>query len=388
MSGIVYTTLTALILVMVLAAPRRPNWLRQADMTLAAAYNEVPFVFLALTLVTVASMLASGAWTTALDWISLGLAGFIMVALVLIARRATRDRSVLVHALDEGLGAGWRSVVAPERLANLDRGPRWLRVLFTPFVWRPRDVERVANISYGPGGRFHTLDLYCRRDRPAGAPVLVYLHGGAYSSGNKSREARELLFRLAGQGWVTISANYRLRPQASFFDHLADTKRVLGWVHEHVADYGGDADMLVVSGGSAGAHLATIAALSQNDPALQPGFESTDTSVSAVIGFYGWYDGYYELGGGNSPVGPLGYRTQDAPPFLVIHGHDDPLAIVEDARRLVGHLRSGSSEPVAYAELPHAHHSFDVFYTLRSEAVVDAVEAFTGWLRTRGVATQ
>lgn len=281
MSGIVFTSLTALILVMVLAAPRRPSWLGRADMTLAAAYNEVPFLFMALTLVTLAAMLASGDAWSPLGWVSFGLAGFILVVLTLIAWRASRDRRVLISALDEGLGARWRDVVAAEHLANLDRGPRWLRVLFTPIVVQPRQVERVANLSYGSAGRFNTLDLYCHRDRPVGAPVLVYLHGGGYHSGGKSREARELLFRLAGQGWVTISANYRLRPQANFCDHLADAKRVIGWAREHVADYGGDASLLVASGGSAGAHLMTISALSQNDPALQPGFETTDTSVSS-----------------------------------------------------------------------------------------------------------
>lgn len=381
MSGIVFTSLTALILVMVLASPRLPGRLRRLDMYLAAAYNEATVLFMVLTLVTVAAMMLNGDWTTVLDWVSLGLAGFIMVVLVLLTWRATLDRPVLVGALDEGLGARWRSVATPGSLVALDRGPRWGRALFVPFVWRPRRVERVANISYGPAGRFNSLDLFCRRDRPAGTPVLVYLHGGGYSSGAKGREGRELLFRLAGQGWVTITANYRLRPRADFFDQLADAKQVLGWVHEHVADYGGDPSLLVASGGSAGAHLSTIAALSQNDPALQPGLESADTSVAAVIGFYGWYDGYYEMGSVDSPVGPLGYSSADAPPFLVIHGRQDPVATVGDARRLVAHLRAGSSQPVAYAELPHAHHCFDLFRTVRSQAVVDAVEAFGGWLR-------
>ena len=62
------------------------------------------------------------------------------------------------------------------------------------------------------------LDLYRHRSRPSGCPTLVYLHGGAFRSGRKNREARPLLYRLASQGWVCISANYRLSPAARFPD--------------------------------------------------------------------------------------------------------------------------------------------------------------------------
>ncbi|MGA4507872.1 alpha/beta hydrolase [Propionibacteriaceae bacterium G1746] len=387
MSGIVFTSITALILVVVLASPRGPGWLRQADMVLAAAYNEVPFLFMVLTFVTLATMVSNGDVFTPLGYVSLVLAVFILVTLAWIAWAQTRDRPVLRRALDDGLGVGWRDRAAgaglAQELANLDGGTRWGRAVFAPFSWRPRTVARVANLSYGPAGRSNTLDLYHRRDRPAGAPVLIYLHGGGYHSGTKSRESRELLFRLAVQGWVTISANYRLRPRASFAEHLADAKRVLAWVHEHVTDYGGDADVLVMTGGSAGAHLATICGLSQNDAQWQPGFEAADTSLSAVVGCYGWYGGYYGIGGADSWAGPLGHPAQAAPPTMIIHGRRDPVAAVGDARRLVDHLRAGSSEPVVYAELPAAHHSFDLFHSVRAEAALDAVQAFTAWLRTR-----
>jgi acetyl esterase/lipase len=300
-----------------------------------------------------------------------------------LAWRGAKARPAVIRALDQALGADWRDRVEPERLVHLNHGPRWGKVLFAPLVRRGRDVERIANIRYGEAGRANTLDLYRHRNRPASAPVLVYFHGGGYYSGNKSRESRALLFRLARQGWVTISANYRLRPGATFFDHLADVKRVVAWVHEHGPTYGADPAMLVLAGGSAGGHLASIAALTQNEPRLQPGFEDADTSVSAVIGLYGWYGGYYGMGGADSAVGPLGYDASKAPPFFVAHGALDTLAMVETARRFVHHLRSGSSNPVVYAELPGGHHAFDVFYSLRYEAVVDGVEAITAWLRTR-----
>ncbi len=61
-----------------------------------------------------------------------------------------------------------------------------------------------------------------------------------------------MLYRLAGRGWVCISANYRLSPAARFPDHLVDAKKVIAWVREHGARYGADASNLVVAGSSAG----------------------------------------------------------------------------------------------------------------------------------------
>ncbi len=250
--------------------------------------------------------------------------------------------------------------------------------MLAPFVFRRRDVERIANISYGDAGRANLLDVYRRRSAPSDGPTLVYFHGGAFRSGRKNREARPLLYRLASQGWVCVSANYRLRP-ATFPDHLIDVKKVIAWVREHGREYGADPDVLFAAGSSAGAHLASTAALTANDPQLQPGFEHADTSVSAVVCLYGYYGSTRTAG---RPSSPLDYLERDAPPFFVVHGERDTLVLVEDARRFVDALRNSSSEPVVYAELPGAQHTFDLFHSIRFESVVDAVEAFAAWVRS------
>ena len=214
--------------------------------------------------------------------------------------------------------------------------------------------------------------------------MLVYFHGGGFYGGRKSVEGRALLFRLASQGWVTISANYRLRPNAGFFEHLIDVKKVVAWVRDHGHEYGADPSTLFLSGGSAGGHLSSIAALTQNDPRYQPGFERADTSVTAVASLYGWYGGYYEMGGPESEVGVLGHDASGAPPFFIAHGENDSLALVETARRFVDHLRSASPNPVVYAELPHGQHGFDLFHSFRFSAVVDGIEAFAARVRSSG----
>lgn len=375
-----FTLLTGLIVIVMLVGPKRPRFLRDAAYLLAPAYNELPFVFLFLLAISVVPEYVGLAETAAWDAVGLALAGLLAVGFVVIAWRGFRARSVVRRALDRGLGAGWRERVDTARLRRLDGGPRWLSVLFAPLVLWRRGVVRLGDIRYGPRSR-HRLDVYRSSDRPTGAPVLVYFHSGGYSSGNKRLGSAELLYRLASQGWVTISANYRLRPQANFFDHLSDAKRVVAWVHEHGHEYGVDPSLLVLAGGSAGAHLSTIAALTQNDPRYQQGFVESDTSVSAVVGLYGWYGGYWGKGGADSEYGPLGHDAAEAPPFFIAHGELDTLATSATARRLEAHLRQSSSNPVVYAELPGGHHGFDLFYSLRYEAVVDGIEAFTAWLR-------
>jgi dipeptidyl aminopeptidase/acylaminoacyl peptidase len=72
----------------------------------------------------------------------------------------------------------------------------------------------------------------------------------------------------------------------------------------------------------------------------------------------------------------------------VAHGDQDTVVLVEDARRFVQRLGSISSNPVVYAELPGAQHAFDLFHSLRFEAVVDGIEAFAAWVRSRQRAQQ
>jgi acetyl esterase/lipase len=68
---------------------------------------------------------------------------------------------------------------------------------------------------------------------------------------------------------------------------------------------------------------------------------------------------------------------------LVVHGDQDTLVIVEDARGFAEQLRATSTNPVVYAELPGAQHGFDLFRSRRFDTVVDAVEAFTAHIRSR-----
>ena len=237
--------------------------------------------------------------------------------------------------------------------------------------------------------------------------MLLQLHGGAWMVGDKGQQALPLMLHLAAVGWVCVAANYRLSPRVAFPDHLLDCKLALRWVREHVAEYGGDPDFVVVTGGSAGGHLAALVALTANDPAYQPGFEDLDTSVAACVPFYGVYDMVESFGqhGPGEFVGrwlarrivgatldedrerftrasPVDQVGPDAPAFFVIHGSRDNLVPVDQARRFVEALRAASRQPVLYAEIPGASHAFEVFHSVRTENVVNGVDRFLAWMHS------
>ncbi|MCX5193041.1 alpha/beta hydrolase [Streptomyces sp. NBC_00249] len=358
-----------------LAPVRRPRPLAELSFRLGLVVGELPFLALAWLALWTAVAFTQGDVDAPAGRAAVALAALTAAGLVLVIRRGLRGRAVIDDALAEGLGADWRAATAPGVTPG-GKG-RLARTLLWPFPHRPRDVVRVADLPYGPAGRRQRLDVYHHRARPSGAPVLIHLHGGGYRGGRKNSQSLPLLHRFARRGWVCVSADYRLRPEVRHPEHLIDAKRVIAWVREHGHAYGADPATLFVAGSSAGAHLAALAALTPGAPALQPGFETADTSVTAVIALNGYYGPYFGQGPESSPSAHI---TADAPPFLLVHGDRDTVVPVTAARRFAADLRDASVATVVYAELPGAQHAFDLFHSPRFEAVVDGAEAFAHWV--------
>jgi len=245
-----------------------------------------------------------------------------------------------------------RAMRAHAALRNAGRPRRpWGRILRAPFFPGRLDVVRVRGLAYGDGPR-RTLDVYHRRDRPTSAPILLHFHGGGFHSGNKAREARPLIRHLTSRrGFVCVSANYRLQPHVTLVDQMADVRDAIAWVRAHAAEYGAEPGTLFVAGSSSGAYLAIRAV-----------YEG-ETGITGLICRYGYY----------GELAPRG----STPPLLVVHGEKDMLVPVSDVRAFVERVRAVSSRPVIYAELPGAHHDFDMFESIRSAAVNEAVEQFT-----------
>jgi hypothetical protein len=151
--------------------------------------NEVPIIGFYWLLFDTALAFAQGDINTAGGWATVGLAALTTAGLAVIARRGLQARPALERAMEEALGAGWRTAIDPELAARLRRRLPLARILLLPLWRRRRDIERVANIPYGDAGRRNLLDLYRHRARPSGGPVLIHLHGGGYYRGRKNSQS-------------------------------------------------------------------------------------------------------------------------------------------------------------------------------------------------------
>jgi acetyl esterase/lipase len=321
-------------------------------------------------------------------------------------KESRHSDEVLEQALRDELGSDYRSRIREPFTPAPDAALSRREILAPDFAVRRRyRVEK--DISYGEFGKRNRLDIWRRQDleRDAKAPVLVQIHGGAWMMGQKEGQGEPLMAHLVQRGWVCVAPNYRLSPRSTWPDHIVDVKRVLAWVKANIAEHGGDPDFVVITGGSAGGHLCSLAALTPGLDEFQPGFEDADTSVAACVAFYGVYDFTNRHGTGREDMLPflekrvfkslvaddrprweqastISHVGPDAPPFFILHGTNDSLVPVEQARTFVDELRKASGSPVAYAELPLAQHAFDVLPSIRAAYTSRAVERFLAVIRS------
>jgi acetyl esterase/lipase len=389
---------------------RRPAILLFPYFMSAWLTGELALFHIAWQLVATIVFIALGALEKWPGWLGLGITLCSWAGLLLHHRRAMRAPAVLEAALRAGLGDDYRNAIAEDLAAKL---PDRLRLgqIARPFRFKDRTVERIADISYGPAGSANLLDVY----RLAGAPVqpmpvLLQVHGGGWVTGHKQQQALPLMYHLAARGWICVSINYRLGPRTTWPEPIVDVKRAIAWIRNNIAEYGGDPNFVVATGGSAGGHLSSLAALTPNDPGYQPGFEDVDTSLDACVPLYGVYDLLDREGSRvkrgmewfltrvmmkRSPsearemwdrASPVSRVTADSPAMFVIHGTYDSLVFIDDARELVGKLRAVSRQPLVYAEVPGAQHAFDIFHSVRADATVNAIGRFLAFVYSAHIA--
>lgn len=331
-----------------------PPWLP------AMIVSELAPGYLLFRAIVAAVFIALGALDATMGWIGLGLFILSEAGLVILIARTIRSATGTGHAL-----------------------PLW--TVFVMWDRRPHNVEKTTEIHYWDG---LTLDMY-RMAGTSGAPALIYVHPGSWMRGRPGRQARPMFHELAARGWVVLDIRYPLSPEATFPDHLIGVKRAIAWAKSEGAAHGIDPERVAISGGSSGAHLAALAALTWTNKELQPGFENDDTSLVACVPYYGIYDLWvrnptrydwpfiaryvlkaerheapdlYHLG---SPVDQV---RHDAPPFLVIHGECDSVVLAGESRHFVDALtREGA--PAQLHLVSGAQHGFDAIGSLRSRAV-------------------
>jgi acetyl esterase/lipase len=320
--------------------------------------------------------------------------------LYLIQRRNAASEPAFEEPLRTALGDDYETIAAQSQPARR----RGLIGVWPSDLVRRRYVENT--VQYGPHPRVNMADIWRRRDLPRDgkAPVLLQVPGGAWAIGMRRPQAYPMLSHLADRGWVCVSIDYRVSPRHTWPDHIVDVKRALAWIKQNIAEYGGNPDFVAITGGSAGGHLCSLAALTPNDPQWQPGFEDADTSVVAAVPVYGRYDWFTSEGSGRKEfiaflqkfvvkkrfdehrqvyldASPMMRLRSDAPPFFILHGQDDSIIPVPEGREFAAALRDVSDSVVAYAEIPHAQHAFDFYYgSPHGHFTARAIEQFLSWV--------
>jgi acetyl esterase/lipase len=336
-------------------------------------------------------------------------------------------RVVAPHdGFEQAFGPNW-----PAQIADQRRGPmlprRWM-----PYAPAPA-ADAARNLPYGvhpATGKLLLADLWLPPASVARSGLgVIYVHGGAWRLGEKDKGTRWMFCRLASQGHLIMDIDYTLAPASDVPGMVQDVKRAVIWLKRHGAEYGVDAQRVALVGGSAGGHLALLAAYTPNDPALQPDGSAVDTSLRGVVSFYGpadfidMYEGTERtrariarrkrlrpygvllesllqragLAPADAPIeqsrnyiaellgaepeqdpdlyrqlSPLGRVGPHCPPTLLLQGTADIFGMGPSVRRLHQALQAAGVLSVL-VEFPHTDHAFDLVLPQVSPAAQAAV---------------
>ncbi len=209
-----------------------------------------------------------------------------------------------------------------------------------------------------------SLDLYLPKERTdLPRPLIVFIHGGGWVGGSKEGSMLAVLPYLA-MGWAAVNVEYRMAQTAPAPSGVDDCRCALKWVFSHAKEYGFDTTKVVVSGQSAGGHLAlttgmltSAAGFDDRCPTLGGAAGNApvedNPKVAAIVNWFGitdvndiiegansrgygvrWFAGVENKAALAKRVSPLSYVRPGLPPIITIHGDADPTVPYAQATRL------------------------------------------------------
>ncbi|CAO0796579.1 unnamed protein product [Mucor circinelloides] len=315
--------------------------------------------------------------------------------------------------------------VADETIKSLDNNSKPMasiicledaKKLINP-VWTPKHIKVHSNITYATNEEIREalettnqdfnqprkmmLDIFSQESPSANGaglrPVLVHIHGGAWRMGSKNTFYPFQKLIISENNWITVNIGYRLAPKNAYPTHLMDVKRAIRWLKQNISSFGGDPNFIVLSGDSAGAHLASMASMTANHPQFQPGFETVDTSVRGVISLSGALDQVNEphhavffckkvanldnvdmdFLNQHSPLA-LVPKTKNSVPFLLIAGERDSLteSKMSKAMKVAFDKASAPNSTCTLILLPAGHHVSYISWSPRSLYVSRVIQTW------------
>lgn len=213
----------------------------------------------------------------------------------------------------------------------------------------------VPNITYLVANNYEAkLDVYQPPNPGTPTPTVVFIHGGGWVGGTKESAVLNILPYLE-MGWAVVNVEYRLAKVSLAPAAVEDCRCALRWVMRNAKEYNFDVNKLVVTGHSAGGHLALTTGMLPAAAGLERQCYGTEElKVAAIVNWYGITDvndllddspnvkSYAVQWLGSLPnraevakrVSPLQYVRKDLPPILTIHGDADPTVPYSHATRL------------------------------------------------------
>lgn len=214
-------------------------------------------------------------------------------------------------------------------------------------------VEITRDIVYSrPDGRPVALDLYVPKSEKL-LPVVVWIHGGGWKIGSKS--FRLLVRDLTKDGFAVASIDYRTSRRAKWPAQREDCMAAIRWLRENGAAYRIDPTRMALSGDSAGGHLSALIGLEEGKPkiravvALYPptdlvklGEHYIDETHNLIVQLFG--DSFEKTRDVAAEASPVNHISENAPPFLIIHGDRDRMVPLDQSTDLNRRLHKAGIE--------------------------------------------